>query len=71
MFWSKNLKYLRDKSGLSFRKLCKEIGIDSSTLRRLEMGVTSNPRLQTVLDLCEFFSVSIQDILYADIEKDK
>lgn len=66
---SKNLKYLRNKSGLSISDLSQKLGMSSLTVQWWEDDRT-NPDSKQILLLANFFSVSVDDLLTTDIEKE-
>ena len=66
---AKNLTYLIDKSEHSQNSIAKQLDIYSKNLRDLKKGVTTNPRLDTLLKLAEFFNVSLDDLVLKDLTK--
>jgi len=59
---AKNLKAIRERSGLTQREVAKELGLKSkygrSFIARLENGLVSNPSLRTILDFIRICGVS-------------
>lgn len=47
----------------SLKKIEKKIKIGYSVLHSLEVGKNQNPELKSVLAICQFFDISIFDIL--------
>ena len=65
-YFSKNLKYLREKKGISKSELSKKINVNQSTLTRWEnedMGAT----IDNALDVAIFFDVSMADLVGRDL----
>jgi len=52
-------------TGLSLQQLADRVGVAKTTLFKIESG-RSNPTLETMIALGEFFSVSIADLLGGD-----
>jgi transcriptional regulator with XRE-family HTH domain len=60
---AKNLRELRDKSGLSLRALGEEIGLSHNTLATYErQGVV--PTVNNAVKICEYFKVPVEYLLY-------
>ena len=64
---SKNLRFLREKRGLTLDQL-NQLSIKKGTLSNYELGKTE-PKIETLIDLSNFFGVSINDLLTIDLEK--
>ena len=60
-----NVRRLRESHGLSLQQLADRAGLAKTTLFKIESG-RSNPTLETMLALGEFFSVSIAELLGGD-----
>jgi len=58
-----NLKRLRAKTGLSLRAIEMATGISNCNLSPLETGATANPTLKTVLILCQYFDVTLDQLV--------
>lgn len=68
-FFAKNLKYLREKEGISKSELSKKINVNQSTLSRWEneeMGAT----VDNALDVAKFFNISMADLVGRDLTFD-
>ena len=68
-FFAKNLKYLREKKGISKSELSKRINVNQSTLSRWEneeMGAT----VDNALDVANYFDVSMADLVGRDLTFD-
>ncbi|MDQ0362498.1 helix-turn-helix domain-containing protein [Breznakia pachnodae] len=64
-----NLKNLRESRNLSKTKLAKEIGIDESIIRNIESGKSKNPTIETIANLCSYFSITIDTFMYYKFKK--
>jgi transcriptional regulator with XRE-family HTH domain len=60
-----NMRRLRESHGLSLQQLADRAGVAKTTLFKIESG-RSNPTLETLLTLGEFFSVPIAELLGGD-----
>jgi len=58
-----NIKKHRQKSGLSQDQLARKAGIPYSTFLKIESGYTPNPSIQTVVNIAEALSVSIDELV--------
>lgn len=59
---SHNLARLRLASGLSQRQLAARSGVNNSMIAKIEMGLTPNPRTETMIRLCDALGVSLDQI---------
>lgn len=60
---AKNLKNLMDSIGLGESALAKKIGIQQPLIHRLLSGENSNPTLNTLQIIANFFSISISQLI--------
>jgi transcriptional regulator with XRE-family HTH domain len=60
-----NVRRLRESHGLSLAQLAERSAIAKTTLFKIESG-RSNPTLETLLALSEFFSVGVAELLGGD-----
>lgn len=68
-FFAKNLKFLREKKGISKSELAKKLNVNQSTLSRWEneeMGVT----VDNAFDVAKFFNISMADLIGIDLKYD-
>lgn len=65
-FFSKNLKYLRAKKGMTKNELANKLKVNQSTISRWEngdMGVT----VDNAYDVADFFNISMSDLTGKDM----
>lgn len=63
---SKNLEFLRKKSGFKQIELSEKLGIKANTISNYEKGV-SQPDYKILKLLTEIFNVSADELLYSDL----
>lgn len=68
--WS-NFKKIRKRKGESLEKVGKAIGINSSSLSRIENAKSPNVSFSTMLNLSRYYEVGLEKIISGDIEKDE
>ena len=66
--FSNNLKFLRKKSGKTQDALSSELSIGRTTIANYEAGI-SEPNLETLLTFANYFGVTLDDLLTANISK--
>ncbi|MCB9262099.1 MAG: helix-turn-helix transcriptional regulator [Flavobacteriales bacterium] len=59
----KQIKSLRKQRNLTQAELAELMDIDESALRRLEIGKITNPKLSTLLKLCNAFKISLNELI--------
>lgn len=59
----KTLKELMDAHGLKSADLSKQTTLPQTTIRYILQGITDNPRIDTVMQLAQFFQVPIELLL--------
>lgn len=69
MFFSINIKYLRNLKGLTQTQLAEEMGVTSSTVTGWETG-KSSPHFQVLLKLHDFFDVNLEKLVYTDLQNE-
>lgn len=69
IFWSLNIKYLRNRKKISQDQLAADLGISRSKLNAHENGQTVNPTLNDLLDCSQYFKMSIDTLLKVDLSK--
>ena len=60
---AKNLRELRDESGLSLRALAEAIGLSHNTLATYERNDVV-PTVNNAVKICEYFKVPVEYLLY-------
>ena len=60
---AKNIKKYREKKGISQDKLSKLAGVTLHTITKIESGVTSDPRIETVKKIADALGVSVDELL--------
>ena len=70
IFFSSNLKYLREKKKCKQAEIADYIGVKPNTISNYEKGV-SQPDFIVLELLKKFFEVSVDDLLYSDMSQKK
>ncbi|WP_338342867.1 helix-turn-helix transcriptional regulator [Fructobacillus fructosus] len=60
--FSKRLKSLREKEGVTQRKMAKHIGMSAGTIANLENGY-SKPSFDVLIDIADYFEMSLDDLV--------
>ena len=68
-FFASNLKYLREKQGLSQNKLAEKVGVNQTTIARWETKEI-NPSIDNVEQIANVLNVSLPELLIADLKFD-
>lgn len=68
MYISKNVKYLRNKIGLTQRQLADKIGKTNAAVSEYEKG-KATPPIEVALKLCELFDLSLDEFATKDLQK--
>ena len=66
MGWLNNLRRLKKESGLSMKEISIQSGMSEPTLEKIFAGKSKDPKLTTLLMLCEFFDCSLDYLVYGD-----
>ncbi|MFJ1424847.1 helix-turn-helix domain-containing protein [Capnocytophaga canimorsus] len=69
IYFSSNLKYLRNKKGLSQRQIADFFEIKGTAWSNYEKG-NSYPMLKLFVSISNYFEVSEEDILHKDLSKE-
>lgn len=69
MFLPDNLKYLRNRHGLSQQALADRLELGRSTLAEYERGKTQ-PAIDSLVRLSEIFQVSLDDLIRKNLQKE-
>jgi transcriptional regulator with XRE-family HTH domain len=70
MYLSQNLKYLREKKGMSQDELGEELGVIKQTISSWENS-KANPSIETIVKLAEYFGVSLDELVLKDLTPPK
>lgn len=68
-YLNNNLKYLRAKKGISQQTLADKVGIDRSTISRIETNEIETT-IDNALKIADYFNVSIKDLTTKDLSKE-
>lgn len=68
MYYKKNIKYLREKRGVSQKRASADLGISRAVLGGYESGLTQPP-LDKLQLLADYFGVPIQEFIHTDLSK--
>lgn len=60
---AKNIKKFRNKLQISQDKLSKLAGVTLYTLTKIEIGATSDPRIETLKKIAKALNVSVNDLI--------
>ncbi len=65
--WASNIKFLRNRLGLSQDALSEQLGIKRSKLNAHENGQTVNPTAEDLIHFSSFFKLSIDTLMKVDL----
>lgn len=68
---SKNIEFLLKKNELSSSQLAQGSGVDKPIISRILSGKTTNPQVETLKPIADFFNVTIDQLIGTPIETDK
>jgi len=66
---SKNVRYLRNKNSISQQELADALKVGRTSLGDYERGRTE-PDISTMINLSDYFSISIDDMVRKDLQKE-
>lgn len=66
---AKNVKKIRLQNGWSQDKMARVANIPYSTYLKIESGVTTNPSLQTAINIANALGVSLDDLIGREVQK--
>lgn len=64
-----NLRFLRNRKGLSQEQLAQEFGVTRSKLNSYENAVAMNPPIELIIQVSRFFEVPVEPLLLVDLSK--
>lgn len=68
-YFSKNLKYLREKRHLSQNKLAEQVGVNQTTIARWETEEIT-PSINNVEQIASTLNISLPDLLIYDLQQE-
>lgn len=68
---SKNIEFLLKKNKLSSSQLSTASGVDKPIISRILSGKTTNPQVETLKPIADFFNVTIDQLIGSEINIDK
>jgi transcriptional regulator with XRE-family HTH domain len=66
-YFHSNIKFLREKRGLTQTALCDEINMVRNKLQALESGKTVNPAIADIINFATFYGISIDSLIRTDL----
>ena len=60
---AKNVKKYRIDQGLSQDQMARKAGMPYSTYLKIESGITTNPSLQTLINIAEALEISLDELV--------
>ncbi|TDE18082.1 XRE family transcriptional regulator [Dyadobacter psychrotolerans] len=69
IFFSGNIKFLRERKNLSQETLAEKLGLTRSKLNALENGHTKAPQPDDYLNYSMYFKISVDNLLKVDLSK--
>ena len=69
IFFSSNLKYLREKKNCKQAEIASYLSVKPNTISNYEKGV-SNPDFIILESLKNFFDISVDELLYSDLSQE-
>lgn len=70
MYLHSNITYLREKKGITNRRMGAELKMSPKMAYEIEHKESIGTRLLTVMRVAEYFNVSIDDLIYKDLRKE-
>lgn len=61
-FIGSDLRKIREEKGIARKQIAEELFISEETIRRIEKG-ENDPRLSTLLPICEYLDIDLRDII--------
>ncbi|NNM59018.1 MAG: LexA family transcriptional regulator [Legionellales bacterium] len=59
----KNIRYLMDEAGMIEAELARQTGIPQTTINRVLLGETLDPRATTLVSISKFFGVTVDQLI--------
>lgn len=61
--------FLKEKSRKNWKVISEESDIPMRTIESLYLKYRTNPHIETVMKIAEYFNVSLDDLVYKDLSK--
>lgn len=68
MYISLNIKYLQEKEKLTQNEFGEMFGLGKGVVNSYIAG-KATPRLETIMQICKYFNISIDDFVYKELSK--
>lgn len=69
-YFSKNIRYLRKKYGITQSELAKRIGKTKNAVSNWEQGIRQ-PIVLDVIKICNYFDIDFSDLMESDLTQKK
>lgn len=69
-YFSKNIRYLRKKYGITQSELAKRIGKTKNAVSNWEQGIRQ-PIVLDVIKICNYFDIDFSDLMESDLTQQK
>src|SRR5690242_3243260 len=69
LFWSENLRFLRNRRQLSQNQLAEELNISRAKLNAHENGLSRNPPLEDLIRFADYFKMSLDTLLRINLSR--
>ena len=67
-YWNENVRYLRNKNRMTYRKFDKYVWLNYLTIESIENGLTEEPSIITIITIAKVFDMTVEDLLYKDLK---
>ncbi|MCA0427932.1 MAG: LexA family transcriptional regulator [Bacteroidetes bacterium] len=69
VLFGSNLRFLRNRKGLSQEQLAQEFGVTRSKLNSYENSVALNPPIDLIIQVSRYFEVPVEPLLLSDLSE--
>ncbi len=69
LFWSENLRFLRNRRQLSQNQLAEDLKISRAKLNAHENGLSRNPPLEDLIRFADYFKMSLDTLLRINLSR--
>ena len=70
MYFAKNIKYLRENKNITKSGIARDLNLQRNSYKKLESGISSDPKLSTVIALSKYYKMSLDDLVLNDLSKE-